>query len=131
MAETQTKGTPLDDERYISLETFRRDGAGVKTPVWAAPLDGRLVVVTDGTSYKVKRLRANSKLRVVLCDVRGNVKGAWLDGTGRILTDEEDRKRAIAALRRKYGWQIRVLDFFSFIGRRLGRRAFLELSVPK
>jgi hypothetical protein len=63
--------------------------------------------------------------------VRGNVKGAWLDGTGRILTDEEDRKRAIAALRRKYGWQIRVLDFFSFIGRRLGRRAFLELSVPK
>jgi PPOX class probable F420-dependent enzyme len=131
MAETQTKGTPLDDERYISLETFRRDGAGVKTPVWAAPLDGRLVVVTDGTSYKVKRLRANSKLRVAPCDVRGNVKGAWLDGTGRILTDEEDRKRAIAALRRKYGWQIRVLDFFSFIGRRLGRRAFLELSVPK
>jgi PPOX class probable F420-dependent enzyme len=131
MAETQTKGTPLDDERYISLETFRRDGGGVKTPVWAAPLDGRLVVVTDGTSFKVKRLRANSKLRVAPCDARGNVKGGWLDGTGRILTDEDDRKRAIAALRQKYGWQIRVLDFFSFLGRRIGRRAFLELSIPK
>jgi PPOX class probable F420-dependent enzyme len=124
-------GTPLDRERYISLETFRRDGTGVKTPVWAAPLDGRLVVVTDGTSYKVKRLRANPKFRAAACDVRGTVTGAWHDGIGRVLTDEGDRKRAIAALRQKYGWQIRVLDFFSFLGRRLGRRAFLELAIPK
>jgi PPOX class probable F420-dependent enzyme len=126
-----SQGTPLDAERYISLETFRRDGTGVKTPVWAAPLDGRLVVVTDGTSFKVKRLRANPKLRVAACDVRGNVKGGWHEGIGRVLTDEGDQKRAISALRQKYGWQIRILDFFSFLGRRLGRRAFLELAIPK
>ena len=51
--------TPLDGETYISLETFRKDGSGVKTPVWAAALDGKLVVMTDGTSHKVKRLRSN------------------------------------------------------------------------
>jgi PPOX class probable F420-dependent enzyme len=130
-APADAKGTPLDSERYISLETFRRDGTGVKTPVWAAPLDGRLVVVTDGTSFKVKRLRANPKFRVAACDVRGHIKGGWHDGIGRVLTDEADRKNAIAALRKKYGWQIRVLDFFSFLGRRLGRRAFLELAIPK
>jgi PPOX class probable F420-dependent enzyme len=121
--------TPLDDERYVNLETFKKDGTGVKTPVWAAPLDGRLVVFTDGTSYKVKRLRRDPRIRVAPCDVRGNLKGDWRDGTGRILDDAGEKARAMAALRRKYGWQIRVLDVFSWIGRRIGRRAFLELSI--
>jgi uncharacterized protein len=121
--------TPLDDERYVNLETFKKDGTGVKTPVWAAPLDGRLVVFTDGTSYKVKRLRRDPRIRVAACDVRGNLKGDWHDGTGRILEDAGEKARAMAALRRKYGWQIRVLDVFSWIGRRIGRRAFLELSI--
>ena len=53
-------GTPLDKERFISLETFKKNGDGVKTPVWSAPLDGKLVVFTAGGSYKVKRLRNNS-----------------------------------------------------------------------
>jgi uncharacterized protein len=122
-------GTPLDAERYINLETFKKDGAGVKTPVWAAPLDGKLVVFTDGTSYKVKRLRRNPAIRAAPCDVRGNVKGAWLDGTGRILEADADKARAMVALRRKYGWQIRVLDVFSWLGRRIGRRAYLELTI--
>jgi PPOX class probable F420-dependent enzyme len=121
--------TPLDDERYVNLETFKKDGTGVKTPVWAAPLDGRLVVFTDGTSYKVKRLRRDPRIRVAPCDVRGNLKGDWRDGTGRVLEDAGEKARAMAALRRKYGWQIRVLDVFSWIGRRIGRRAILELSI--
>ena len=128
MADTQ--GTPLDAERYINLETFKKDGTGVKTPVWAAPLDGRLVIVTDGTSFKVKRLRNNGKVRVAPCDARGKVKGAWYDAQGRVIEDPAQKARAIAALRQKYGWQIRILDFFSWIGRRIGRRAFLELTVP-
>ena len=122
-------GTPLDNERYISLETFKKDGTGVKTPVWAAPLDGRLVVVTDGTSYKVKRLRNNPKLKAAPCDARGKVKGDWHAGTGRILEAPADRERALAALHDKYGWQIRILDFFSWLGRRRERRAFLELTI--
>jgi hypothetical protein len=125
-----TQGTPLDAERYINLETFRRDGTGVKTPVWAAPLDGRLVVFTDGTSYKVKRLRANPAIKAAACDVRGNVKGPWHEGSARILEEVADQERALAALRNKYGWQIRLLDFFSSLARRKGRRVYLELAIP-
>ena len=124
-------GTPLDHERYISLETFKKDGTGVKTPVWAAPLDGRLVIVTNGTSYKVKRLRNDPTCKVAPCDVRGNVQGSWYEGTGRVLEDPGEKARALAALQQKYGWQIRVLDFFSRLGRRMGRRAFLELSLDE
>src|SRR5262249_23528356 len=111
----ETSGTPLDGARYISLETFKRDGAGVTTRVWAAPLGGRLVVVTDGTSYKVKRLRNNATINAAACDVRGNVKGPWHAGTGRIIDIDDDKQRAHAALRAKYGWQMRMLDFFSWV----------------
>ena len=34
------------DSRYIALTTYRRSGFPVTTPVWAAPLQGKLYVVT-------------------------------------------------------------------------------------
>jgi PPOX class probable F420-dependent enzyme len=121
--------TPLDDARYVSLETFRKDGTGVKTPVWAAPLDGRLVVFSEGASYKVKRLRNNPKMRVAACDVRGKVRGEWIEGTGRILENPEDIARALKALRAKYGFQSAVTDFFARLTGRFERRAYLELTL--
>ena len=59
----------LTTESYISLATFRRNGAAVETPVWFAILDGKLYVVTDGTSAKVKRVRATKRVRVAACSV--------------------------------------------------------------
>jgi PPOX class probable F420-dependent enzyme len=123
--------TPFEDQQYVSLETFRKDGSGVKTPVWAAALDGKLVVVTDGTSFKVKRLRANPRIRVAGCDARGKtIKTDWKEGTARILEDKAHIERAHAALKQKYGFQFRLLDFGAWIGRRMARRAWLELDLP-
>jgi PPOX class probable F420-dependent enzyme len=122
-------GTPLDDERYINLETFRKDGSGVKTPVWVAPLEGKLVIFTAGDSYKVKRLRNNPACRVAPCDARGKVRGDWRDGTGRILEQPDDQKRAHAALRKKYGFLMGVTDFFAGISGRAKKRAFLEVTL--
>jgi hypothetical protein len=126
MADTQ--GTPLDGERYINLETFRKDGSGVKTPVWAAAMDGKLVVMTDGTSHKVKRLRNDPKIKAAGCDARGGVHGAWYEGTAKIL-DEAGAARAEATLIAKYGFQYRVLNVFSGISGRKKRRAYLEISI--
>lgn len=119
----------LEPESYISLETFRRSGQGVETPVWFATFDGKLYVVTDGTSAKVKRLRATKRIRVASCNVRGTVTGAWHDGAGRIIKDAALVERAHAALVEKYGWQMRLLDAGSWLFGRIGRRAYLELSV--
>lgn len=119
----------LASERYVNLETFKKDGNGVKTPVWAAELDGKLVVVTDGTSFKVKRLRNNPKIRLAPCDARGKVHGDWVDGEGRVIADAAHAARAHEALKKKYGWQIWLLDMGSKIAGRYPRRAFLELSA--
>ncbi len=121
--------TSLDHESYVNLETFRKDGSGVKTPVWVAPLDGRLVIVTDGTSHKVKRLLENPRCKVAASDARGNVKGPWYDAQAVVIADPARKARAIAALRKKYGWQIRMLDLASWLSRRIGRRAILEVEI--
>ena len=121
--------TPLDGERYVNLETFKKDGGGVKTPVWAAALDGKLFVMTDGTSFKVKRLGRNAEVRIAGSDMSGKVHGPWYSGTGRIIEDEGLKGRAAEALGRKYGWQWSVLGFFSRLGGRVARRAYLEISI--
>jgi PPOX class probable F420-dependent enzyme len=120
---------PFADESYISLETFKKDGNGVKTPVWSAPLDGKLVVMSAGDAFKVKRLRRDPHARVAACDVRGTVRGEWLEATGRILEDPADVERAHAALRKKYGWQMAIGDFFARIAGRINKRAWLEITV--
>jgi uncharacterized protein len=119
----------LDDARYINLMTFKRDGAGVQTPVWAAPLDGKLVVFTNRDSYKVKRIGRNPKARVARCDARGKLLGPWLDATCTVSGDPVQQRRIMEALGRKYGWQIAVTNFFSRLFGKAQKRAYLEISV--
>ncbi len=121
--------TQVDNARYINLESFKKNGDGVKTPVWCAPLDGKVVVFSEGEAFKVKRVRNNPKVRVAQCDVRGKVLGPWLDGTCVVVTDAEQQKRAYAALRTKYGFQMKVLDFFSGLAGKKNKRAVLEIDL--
>jgi uncharacterized protein len=121
--------TPLDDARYINLMSFKRDGAGVPTPVWAAPLDGKLVVFTGRDSYKVKRIGRNPNVRVARCDARGRLLGPWLDGTCVIAEDPVQERRIMDALTRKYGLQLRILNFFSGLAGRDKKRAYLEIAL--
>jgi PPOX class probable F420-dependent enzyme len=119
----------LSTEAYINLATFRRNANAVETPVWFAILGGKLYVVTDGTSAKVKRVRATQRVRLAPCNLWGKVTGDWIDGTGRVLKEQRLITRAHAALEKKYGWQMWLLDTVSQMFGRIGRRAYLELSV--
>jgi uncharacterized protein len=119
----------LTRERYVSLATFRRDGAEVRTPIWFAIAGDGLWVVTGGDSGKVKRLRRDSRVRVAPCDVRGIVHGPWREGTARIAQDPREIADARAMLRAKYGWQVTLLDLFSRLSGRAKRRVWLEVAL--
>ena len=121
--------TELDDARYISLMSFRRDGTGVPTPVWAAPLDGKLVIFTNRDSYKVKRIRNNPAVRVARCDASGKLLGPWFEGKASIVEDGSRQERIIKALVNKYGWQMRILNVFATITGREKKRAYLEVAL--
>ena len=66
----------LEEATYVSLRSYKRDGGAVDTPVWAAPLDGALVVFTLRDSFKVKRIRRDPRVMVAPCGVFGAVSGA-------------------------------------------------------
>jgi PPOX class probable F420-dependent enzyme len=118
----------LAREPYISLVTFRRTGAGVATPVWFAERDGRLWVFTEADAGKVKRLRRDPRARIAACSVRGRVHGVWHEARARVVADAGQEQAAYAALRAKYGWQMRAVDFFSRLAGRIGNRAVLEVE---
>lgn len=115
-------------ERYISLVTFKKNGDPVATPVWFAEMDGRYYVFTEGGAWKVKRLQRNPAVRAAPCRVLGSVTGSWVAGTGRIIDDPARIRRAEAAFRAKYGWQIRLFDAVSKLAGKYPARAWLELS---
>jgi uncharacterized protein len=89
------------EQKYMSLETFKKNGPGVKTPVWFVLHDDALYAYTEADSWKVKRIRNNPQVRVAVCGMRGDVKGPWLDGKASIVEGEE-RAAADRLLDRKY-----------------------------
>src|SRR5262249_168364 len=105
------------------------NGAIVQTPVWVAPLDGRLVVFTLRESYKVKRVQNNPAVRLAKCDGRGKILGEWHEGTCRIVTEPALEKRAYTALREKYGLLMRMGDVLSSMTGRIKRRVILEITL--
>ena len=86
---------------YLSLETFRANGTGIRTPVWYAADDETLYIYTRLDAGKTKRVRRNAAVRVALCDIRGRVLGPWIDTTARIVGDAE-YAHGMALLDRKY-----------------------------
>ncbi len=80
---------PIRGQKYISLTTFRKTGAGVATPVWFGEEDGKLYVMTRSDMGKTKRIRNNPQVRVAPCTIRGKVTGAEFAATARILPPEE------------------------------------------
>ena len=117
--------------QYVSLMTFRRNGVGVARPVWIAGVEGKLYVVTDGTSAKMKRLRVTDRIRLAACDSLGNVRGEHADGRARTIADLGLIDLAIAALSRKYGWRFCLASFFSRLSGRIGQRAWLEITLDE
>lgn len=124
-------GIDAASERYVSLATFKKDGTEIKTPVWIAALDAAPVVYTNATSGKAKRIRRNGRVRVAPCSARGDVRGAWVDGSARIVSDEATRTRAVQEFVNKYGWQMRLALVLSRLSGRDRDLAIIELELSE
>jgi PPOX class probable F420-dependent enzyme len=110
----------LRGQKYISLTTFRKTGAGVATPVWFGEEDGKLYVMTMSNSGKSKRIRNNPQVRAAPCTIRGKVTGPDSAATARLLP-KEDFARARKTITRKY-WMAWLTQPFSRAD------AFVEVS---
>lgn len=90
-------------KKYLNLETFRKSGIGVRTPVWFAQ-DGRMLyVITMADSGKVKRIRRDGHVNIAPCKLDGRITGLWVKARAHELTDPEACNKANRLLDRKYG----------------------------
>lgn len=118
----------LEGGNYISFATCKRSGEWVATPVWFAPHGGSYYVFSAGDAGKVKRLRNDSASRIAPCTVTGTLTGNWVETRAEVLASAAETDTALAALRRKYGWQMRLADFFSRLGGKMERRAYIRID---
>lgn len=112
-------------QKYLNLETFKKSGEGVKTPVWfaadpSAKLDSsnaKLYVYTIGVSGKVKRIRNNSNIKIAPCNMRGDVQGEWVPAFAEIVSGTE-AVHGMQLLNKKYLPWKQLLDFFAMFRKR-------------
>jgi len=90
----------LAKAKYIALTTFRRDGTPVATPVWLARDGDTLVVVTEPSAGKAKRLRNDGRVLVAPCDMRGRATGDPSAGTAH-LQDAAGTTASLALIRKR------------------------------
>jgi PPOX class probable F420-dependent enzyme len=115
----------FEGQKYISIETFKKNGQGVKTPVWFVLYNDVLYVYTEADSWKVKRIRNNPQVRVAVCNIRGQVKGPWFEGTASFIEGAE-RLAADRLLDRKYFLKV-IFNFLTRIHRH--ERAMIRIAV--
>ena len=116
-----TRFASLQGRKYLNIETFRKNGQAVRTPVWFAgePEDGapeKVYVYSTTDSGKAKRIRNNGRVRVAPCDVRGKLFGEWIESGAEIVTGTE-AEHGLKLLNKKYMPWKQLLDFFSLFSR--------------
>ncbi len=117
----------FEKQQYMNVETFRKSGSGVRTPVWFVEYKGELCFTTEASSGKVKRMRRNPAVMVAPCRANGDLLGDWHPARARFMSAEETVlvKKAYA---RKYGL---MKVFFDLMGLfRKTERVFIALAFP-
>ena len=101
------------DQKYLSLESYRKTGQAVRTPVWFAaepddPEGPVIYVYSTADSGKAKRIRRDGTVKIALCDSRGRITGNWVEAHAAIVANS----RGMALLNRKYRpWKL-MMDLF-------------------
>jgi hypothetical protein len=113
---------------YILLTTFTKDGRPKPTAIWAAPEGDRLVVITQETSWKVKRIRNTPRVTIAECDRSGNPKGETVEATATIL-DKSANGVTYDAIGKRYGFIGKTFSLFSKLRGGMKNNVTIELKA--
>ena len=100
------------DQKYINLETYKKDGTPVRTPVWFVIDNDLIYVITRDSTGKVKRLKNNHDVQIVPCSFKREPKNEWVKGKAKKVTGKE-ADIAIKLRKKKYGMFARLSSIFT------------------
>lgn len=99
----------FDNQRFTVLETYRKNGTAVRTPLLFIIHRNRLYMRTAAHTYKVKRIQNNPNVRVAPSTFKGKPIGNWLEGQAKIY-DSADMQWVNALSKHRNGWFKRLID---------------------
>ena len=116
---------PFENQQFLTIETFRKNGAGVKTPVWFAQDGETLYVWTVASSGKIKRARRNPDVRIAPSKADGTPLGEWV--AAKACSDESPAAidHITKRMRKKYGFSFLM---FRWLGK-LRREKHTSLRI--
>ena len=100
------------DQKYISLETYKKDNTPIRTPVWFVINNDHIYITTKESTGKVKRLRNNQNVRLAVCSMKGKIKNEWVDGIAKMIVGD-DAENTIKLRKKKYGFSARLISVFT------------------
>jgi PPOX class probable F420-dependent enzyme/deazaflavin-dependent oxidoreductase (nitroreductase family) len=122
----------LAGQRYLSLTSFRKSGAPVATPVWVAGDGDALVVISDNPAGKVTRIRADPRVELRPCTIRGRIRpgASTVAAVATVVDNPAAVERGRALLRRKYAVQFRAVELPARLrpGPRRGTSVLLRIT---
>ena len=112
--------------RLLSLTSFKRDGAGVATPLWFVSDGRRLFALTDRHSAKVRRVRRDPCVTVAPCRANGRLRCDPVPAHAEVLTSTAELEHVRKLLLERYPISYRAV----MLAHRLGRRLRGHAGVP-
>ena len=109
----------IADEKYIAVQTFKRNGEPVVTPCWITGLsDGRVGFWTSSDSFKYKRLKNDPRITIQPSDARGRPKTGTdvLNGTAVVVTEGSDFDAIQSQISKKYGVMVPISKVMNVLG---------------
>lgn len=127
MMQNENLTQAFSNAKYMNLETYRRSGEGIRTPVWFVESGNLLFLLTRSDSGKVKRLRHNSEVKVAPCKMNGEVTGEWSPAEAAVVESEESIKTVKSMFEQKYGAALRITNAFSKLQKK--KRVFIKVVL--
>jgi PPOX class probable F420-dependent enzyme len=121
------------DQEFLSLETFRKNGIGVKTAIWFAQEGDMLYLWTRGNSGKIKRIRNNARVNIAPCKRFGEVTGEWTAAQASVDDSDDAVQHVVTLLRQKLGLGFIVFGMIEGLLERLSgqHRVSIKISLTK
>ncbi|WP_101476766.1 PPOX class F420-dependent oxidoreductase [Candidatus Nitrosotalea bavarica] len=101
----------FEGQKYLCLETYKKNGQGVKTPVWFVMSNGIIYIATAASSGKVKRLNHNKSVKISPSNFKGEPKGEWMEGQA-FFGDESELNLTKSLRNKKYGLLSKIIGKF-------------------
>ena len=113
------------NQKVISIESYKKNGTPVQTPVWLVEDAGTIYVRTSPKTWKVRRIRKNPAVRIAPSNMRGTILGSWVKGEAHFAEGEE-ASRILNLFKKKYGIMGRITNFFNMLR---GKRASTIIAI--